>query len=153
MKRIQVSNMGADRNNVFTAITVGIRESDAIGVEQMTLITSRRNLINTNIGEILGGAMSTKLMNGNSISIASHGINLTYESVSTIQKITTPQIGLAFYVSTEDIQKLDELDFDVLIFVPWIDTDGTNWAMKWNAEIYVSNNQNTAIYLFPNVDD
>lgn len=153
MKRIHIPNMGAERNNFLTAIEIGTRECNIIGVKQMTLITPQKNLNTIDIGRLLGDAVSKKLMKGNSIPIDNYGINLTYESVSTIQKITTPQVGLAFYVSTKDIQKLDDLDFDVLIFVPWLDTEGTNWAAKWNAETHGSNNQETTINLSPEVVD
>jgi hypothetical protein len=153
MKRIHIPNMGPDKNNVSTAIAIGIRECKAMDIKQMTLITTLKNLNNIIIGELLGDAASKKLMKGNSIPIDNYGINLTYESVSTVQKITTPQVGLAFYVSTKDIQKLDELYFDVLVFVPWLDTEGTNWAVKWNAETHGSSNQDTAINLSPGVVD
>lgn len=145
--------MGPDENNVSTAIAIGIKECKAIGVQQMTLITPLKNLDNIVIGKLLGDAASKKLMKGNSILIDNYGINLTYESISTLQKIITPQVGLAFYVSTRDIKKLDDLYFDVLVFVPWLDTEGTNWAQKWNAETHGSNNQEIAIDLSTEVVD
>jgi hypothetical protein len=152
MKRIHLPNMGPDQNNVPTAIAIGIRECKAMGIKQMTLITPLKNLDNIVIGKLLGDAASKQLMKGNSIPIDDYGISLTYESVSTVQKIRTPQVGLAFYVSTKDIQKLDDLYFNVLIFVPWLDTEGDNWAIKWNAETHGYNNQETAIDLSPEAE-
>lgn len=137
MKRIHIPNMGPDASTIPTAIAVGVRECKEADSAELTLITPvKNNLDSIVIGEFLGCDVAKRLMKGDRVAIGDHGVSLTHHSVSTVQKTRTPSVGLAFYVSKDDIKKLDDLRFDTLIFVPWLDQDGVDWAQKWDAETH-----------------
>lgn len=137
MKRIHIPNCGPDPSNIPTAIATGVRECKLTGTTELTLITpAKDNLDAIVIGEHLGKEVSKRLMKGDKIKIGDQGVSLLHHSVSTVQKARTPSVGLAFYVSKDAIQKLDDLPFDTLIFVPWLDQEGVDWARKWDAETH-----------------
>lgn len=153
MKRIHIPKMGPDTSNIPTAIAVGVRECKQTGTTELTLITPvKDNLDSIVVGEYLGRDVSKRLMKGDKIKIGDHGVSLAYHSVSSIQKTKTPSVGLAFYVSKDAIQKLDDLSFDTLIFVPWLDEDGVAWAQKWDAETHGSSTVDSTISLPPEVE-
>jgi len=135
MKRIHLPNMGPVTGNIPKAIGAAVKECQSIGAQEVALITPLKNNLDTLvIGEFLGEAVAKRLMKGESIPIGKEGVSLIHGSVATITKGRPPRVGLAFYVSRGDIQKLDDLRFDVLIYVPWLDKDGQVWAAKWGAE-------------------
>lgn len=137
MKRIHIPNMGPDKSKISTAIAIGVRECKNAGTSDLMLITPlKNNLDSIVVGEFLGMDVSKRLMKGDKIPIANSGAFLSHHSVSTILKCASPKIALVFYVSTEDIKKLDDLMFECIIFVPWLDKDGKDWAQKWNAETH-----------------
>lgn len=154
MKRIHIPNMGPDQSNIPKAIAVGLREAIAWNSKNLTLITpTKDNLDSIVVGEFLGRDVSRRLMKNESVSVGDHGVSLTHESVSTVQKGRTPQVGLAFYVSKDHIKKLDDLHFDCLIFVPWLDTEGVEWAQKWDAETHGAETAGADINLLPQVSE
>lgn len=137
MKRIHIPNMGPDTSNIPTAIAVGLRECKLADTTELTLITpAKDNLDSIVVGEFLGKDVSKRLMKGEKIKIGDHGVSLIHHSVATIQKTRTPSVALAFYVSKNSILKLDDIPFDTLIFVPWLDKEGVEWAQKWDAKTH-----------------
>ena len=137
MKRIHIPNMGPDTSTIHTAIAIGVHECKQTGTADLTLITPVKNNLDTiAIGDFLGQDVAKRLMKGDRIVIGNYGVSLNHHSVSTIQKIRTPSIGLAFYVSKDDIKKLDALEFNTLIFVPWLNKEGVEWAQKWDAQTH-----------------
>jgi hypothetical protein len=135
MKRIHIPNMGPNEGNVTTAIAAAMKECREISATEVTLITPlKNNLDMLVVGHVLREAASKQLMKGLPVTIGDHGINLIHHSTSTVAKTRTPKVGLAFYLSTGDIKKLDALTFEVLLYVPWLDTDGVAWAAKWAAQ-------------------
>lgn len=154
MNRIYIPNMGPNLSTIPVALTIGIRECKLCGSDQLTLITSlKNNLDSIVVGEFLGEDVCKKLMQGERISIGDHGIALSHESVSTLQKHKTPKVGLAFYISKKDLKKLDELLFEHLIFVPWLDDEGIDWAKKWDAETHKGTTLDSKISLPPKVEE
>ena len=154
MKRIHIPNMGPDTSNIPTAIAIGVRECKQAGTTELALITPvKDNLDSIVVGEFLGRDVSKRLMKGDKIKVGDHGVSLTHHSVASVQKTRTPSVGLAFYVSKEAIQKLDDLHFDTLIFVPWLDKDGVAWAQKWDAEMHGGSSVDSSISLPPEVDE
>lgn len=152
MKRIHIPNMGPDTSNIPTAIAVGVRECKLAGSKELALITpAKDNLDSIVVGEFLGRNVAKSLMKGARIPIGDHGVSLAHHSVSTVQKTRTPSVGLVFYVSKEAIKKLDDLQFDTLIFVPWLDTEGVEWAKKWDAETHGGSTGDSAVSLPPEV--
>src|SRR2546425_11658413 len=120
MKRIHVPNMGPDAGTIPKAIAIGIRECEAIGAGALTIITpAKNNLDSIVIGDFLGRDVAKSLMKGDSVPVRDRGVELRHESVATVRKIAAPKVGLAFYVSEDAIRKLDDIQFDCLIFVPW----------------------------------
>lgn len=137
MKRIHIPNMGPDKSNIPKAINVGIKECKANTTDVLVLITPvKNNFDSIVVGEFLGKDVSKRLMKGDRVPISGQGVSLSHHSVSTIQKGRIPKVGIAFHVSFSDIKKLDNLQFDCLIFVPWLDMDGERWARIWDAETH-----------------
>lgn len=137
MKRIHIPNMGPDKSKISTAIAIGVRECKNSGTRDLSLITPlKNNLDSIVVGEFFGVDVSKRLMKGEKIPIGHSGLSISHYSVSTILKCAAKKIGLVFYVSNEDIKKIDDLMFECLIFVPWFDKDGEDWARKWNAETH-----------------
>lgn len=137
MKRIHIPNRGPDQLKVPIAIAIGIKECKNLGTDGLALITPLKdNLDSIVVGAFLGSDVSRRLMKGAKIPIGDHGVSISHYSVSTVLRSPSPRVGLAFYVSSKNIKKLDDLSFDCLIFVPWLDKDGKNWASKWGAETY-----------------
>jgi len=137
MKRIHIPNMGPNTANIPVAVAVAIRESKALGSDSVTLITPvKDNLDSIVLGDFLGRDAAKRLMKGSTVALGDYGVSLTHESVATMQKKRRASIGLAFYVSADSISQLDQLDFECLIFVPWLDKEGVKWAQKWNAETH-----------------
>lgn len=135
MKRVHIPNIGPNAENIPVAVAVAIREAKAIGSDTITLITPvKDNLDSIVLGDFLGRDIAKRLMKGGSVALGDYGVNLTHESTATMQKKRRARIGLAFYVSQDAILQLDQLEFDCLIFVPWLDKEGVEWAQKWNAE-------------------
>jgi hypothetical protein len=99
------------------------------------------------IGEFLGPIPTKKLMKGQAVPIGIKGISMRHEGVASVQKAATPKIGLVFYVSEQAILNLDDLNFDCLIFVPWLDADGKEWAAKWNAQTAAAKTEGAKIDL------
>ena len=154
MKRIHIPNMGPDTSTIPTAIALGVRECKQAGAAELTLITPvKNNLDSIGIGKFLGRDVAKRLMKGDRIPIGDQGASLTHHSVSTVQKARTPSVGLAFYVSKDDIKKLDDLRFDTLIFVPWLDNDGVEWAQKWDAETHGGSTTDSAVSLPTEVEE
>jgi hypothetical protein len=148
MKRIHVPNMGPDAGTIPKAIAIGIRECEAIGAGALTIITpAKNNLDSIVIGDFLGHDVAKSLMKGDSVPVGDRGVELRHESVATVRKIAAPKVGLAFYVSEDAIRKLDDIPFDCLIFVPWLDEDGEQWANKWNAETFQGKTEGAEIDL------
>lgn len=137
MKRIHIPNMGQNAENIPIAFTVAIREAKALGSDTITLITPvKDNLDSIVLGDFLGRDVAKRLMKGGTVALGDCGVSLMHESTATAQKKCRARIGLAFYVSKGSILKLDQLDFECLIFVPWFDQEGVEWAQKWNAETH-----------------
>jgi len=154
MKRIHIPNMGPDTATIPTAIAIGVRECKQANSAELTLITPVKNNLDTIvIGDFLGRDVAKRLMKGNRIAIGDQGVSLTHHSVSTVQKARTPSIGLAFYVSKDGIKKLDDLGFDTLIYVPWLDKDGVEWAQKWDAETHGGSTEDSSISLPSEVEE
>ena len=154
MKRIHIPNMGPDTSIIPTAIAIGVRECKQAGTTELALITPvKDNLDSIVVGEFLGRDVSKRLMKGDKIKVGDHGVSLTHHSVASVQKTRTQSVGLAFYVSKEAIKKLDDLRFDTLIFVPWLDKDGVDWAQKWDAETHSGSSVDSSISLPPEVDE
>jgi hypothetical protein len=148
MKRIHIPNMGPVDGNVTTAIAAAIKECQSMGASEVALITPIKNNLDTIIvGQVLGEAASKRLMKGDVVSVANTGIGLTHHSVGTVAKAKSLQVGLAFYVSPGDMKKLDSLRIDVLLYVPWLDKDGEEWAAKWGAETLGGETQDQEIDL------
>src|SRR3989339_425712 len=148
MKRIHVPNMGPDPVVVPKAFAIGLRECKAFSSAVLTIITPvKDNLDSIVIGDVLGRDAAKKLMKGYKVPIGDHGVSFRHESVSTVQKCATPRVAIAFYVSMDDIQRLDDLGFDCLIFVPWLDKEGEQWAAKWDAETMGAKTQDAAVIL------
>lgn len=148
MKRIHIPNMGPDQSTIPKAIAIGIRECKSLNRDQLTLITPvKDNLDSIVVGEFLGKEASKKLMKGGLIPLPGHDVSIGHESVASVQKRRTPSVGLVFYVSSDAIQKLDGLNFDCLIFVPWLDQDGIDWGNKWDAETIGASNQKAEVDL------
>lgn len=137
MKRIHIPNIGPNTANIPLAIAMAIRESKALGSDSITLITPvKDDLDSIVLGDFLGRDAAKRLMKGGTVALGDYGVSLTHESVATMQKMRRASIGLAFYVSTDSISVLDQLDFECLIFVPWLDKEGVQWAQKWNADTH-----------------
>lgn len=144
--------MGADSNNVKSAVAVAIREAKALGLDIITLITSvKNNLDRIVLGEFLGRDVAKHLMKGASVALGNYDISFTHESIATMKKKHRAQIGLAFYVSKDEILQLDQLEFECLIFVPHLEKEGVEWAQKWNAETHGMPATRTEVNLSQNI--
>lgn len=151
-KRIHVPNMGPDDRAIPVAIAVGVDQCKKLGLKTLTLITpAKDNLDSIIIGEFLGKEVCKKLMKGQTVAVGETGISVKHESVATALKTGDAGVGLAFYVSSDAIQKLDGKGFKCLIFVPWLDTDGTDWAAKWNAATHGGQTVGAEVRLPPEV--
>lgn len=146
--------MGPSTENIPTAIAIAIRECKTLGCDTVALITPvKDNLDNIVLGDFLGRDVAKRLMKGDTVALGNYGISLTHESVATMQKKRQARVGLAFYVSKDSIQKLDALDFECLIFVPWLDKEGVAWAQKWNAETHGGQTEGADVDLPATVTD
>jgi hypothetical protein len=135
MKRIHIPNHGPDEGNVTTGIATALNECQEIGATQIVLITPvRDNLDSIIIGRILGEPAAKRLMKGGVISIADSEVEIIHHSMTTAVKARNLRVGLVFYVSGDNMKKLDSLPFDVLLYVPWLTEEGQAWATKWGAE-------------------
>jgi hypothetical protein len=134
MKRFCLPNAGADLKNTQMAIALGIRECEKLGIQNFTVVVgTKKNFESTAIGKLLGNT-AKKLAKGDAVEVDSQGHKVQLESVATIQKLRPARVVIALNLSGDDIQKLDDLLIDVLIFVPWSKTEGDTWATKWAAE-------------------
>lgn len=142
--------MGATPENIPTALKIGIRECIALNSGILTIITPLRdNLHRGALGDFLGHNATKRLMKGGTVLLDKTRVVLAHESVATIKKKDNGRVGLAFYVSKDAIHELDQLNFDCLIFVPWLDAEGVAWARKWNAETHGAVTQGAAVDLLP----
>jgi hypothetical protein len=153
MKRIHIPNMGPDESKIPISIAIGIRECKSCGSDRLTIITPLKNLDSIIVGNLLGHDASKRLMKGEQVAIEEYGIFLMYHSMATVMKISTPSVGIAFYLSKKDIKKLDDLQFQSLIFVPWLETEGEEWSIKWGAETYGGSPLNSEIILPSQVEE
>jgi hypothetical protein len=127
-------NAGANLKNTQVAIALGIAECEKLGVQDFTVVVgTKKHFESTEIGKLLGDT-AKKLAKGDAVAVDSKGHKVQLESVATIQKIRTARVVIALHLAPDDIQKLDDLLIDVLIFVPWSETEGNTWAAKWAAE-------------------
>lgn len=148
MNRIMLPNNGPVMSKIPAGIALGIRECKNVHVDVLTLVTpARNNLDSIVVGEFLGEAVSKKLMKGNQVPLGDHGIVLEHESVTTALKKRTLKVAVAFYISGNDVKKLDARPLDALIYVPWMAEDGVAWATKWDAETHGDQTQNSEIDL------
>lgn len=125
MRKVHIPNVGSNVAVVTKAFAVGITECQAAQCGLLTIITRAKDKLDTKmVGEVLGEAKAQQLEKGDSVSIGISGIAIRQERVGTVQKTTTPRIGLVFYASKKNIQKLDDLNFKCLIYVSRRQTDG-----------------------------
>lgn len=144
--------MGPDPDNLPIAFAVGVRECRSLGAKELTIITPvSNNLDSIVVGEFLGQDASKRLMKGEKVPMGETGVRLTHKSTRTIGQAT--KVGLAFYVSNDAIRKLDDLDFGCLIYIPWADQDGEQWAKKWDAEPHSGKTTGADIALPPALVD
>ena len=137
MKRIHIANYGPDELNIKTALRIAFEECQSRKVDELAIITPKKdNLDHLVIADVIGRDVAELLVKGKKVEILDTGIFFSNYSVATVQKGTTPKVGLAFYLVSEYIKKLDALRFDCLIFVPWLEEEGKEWAAKWNAETH-----------------
>ena len=137
MNRILLPNRGPDIDKVPVAIALGIRECKRVGADTLTIVTpAKNNLDSIVVGDFLGDAVAKKLMKGNRVMVGNEGVALEHESVAAAVKKHSLRVAVAFYVSAEDMIKLDALHLQALIYVPWLETEGVAWASKWNAETH-----------------
>jgi hypothetical protein len=154
MRRIHLPNTGPDTEKISVAFALGLKEAQNLGCAEIALITPvKDNLDAIVVGEFLGQEASRKLMKGHAIPIGQSGVSIIHGSVASIQKEKISSVGIAFYVSSADIKKLDALLFSSLIYVPWLGTDGTEWAARWAAETIGEHSVNTSINLPAEVAD
>ncbi len=146
-------NAGANLKNSQVAIALGITECERLGVQDFTIVVgTKKHFESTEIGKLLGDT-AKKLAKGDAVTVDSKGHKVQLESVVTIQKIRTARVVIALHLAPDDIQKLDDLLIDVLIFVPWSETEGNTWAAKWAAETVGVPNAVHTIDLIPVVVD
>lgn len=137
MKRVHIPNTGPDQSKISMAIEIGLKECKNTETNHLILITPLKdNLESIAVGEFLGADVSKRLMKGEKVPVGENGITISHHSISTIKNCTAPKIGIVFYVSSNEIKKIDDLMFECLIFVPWLDKEGDAWAQKWNAETH-----------------
>lgn len=140
MKRFLLPNAGANLKNTQLAIALGIAECEKLGNQDFFVVVgAKENFESTAIGKLLGNS-AKNLAKGDAVAVDSQAHKVRLESVATIQKLQTAQVVIALHLAADDIQKLDDLPIDVLIFVPWSETDGNIWAAKWAAEIVLLEN-------------
>jgi len=134
MKRFLLPNAGANLKNTQVAIALGIAECEKLGVQDFTVaVGTKENFESTEIGKLLGNT-AKNLAKGDAVAVDSQGHKVKLESVATIQKLQAPRVVIALHLSADDIQKIEDLPIDVLIFVPWSEAEGNTWAAKWAAE-------------------
>jgi len=97
------------------------------------VVGTKENFESTEIGKLLGNTAKI-LAKGDAVAVDSEGHKVRLESLATIQKLHTARVVIALHLSADHIQKLESLPIDVLIFVPWSETEGNTWAAKWAAE-------------------
>ena len=154
MERIYLPNMGPNTDSIPIALALGIRECNRHHSAILTLVTPLKdNLDSIIIGEFLGEAVSKRLIKGEEVPLTGdvEGISLKHESMATVQRHQTPDVVLAFYLSSKHISALDGLNLKSLIYVPWLDDDGKKWASKWNAETHGKETTDSGINLQPEV--
>lgn len=147
MKRIMLPNMGPDMDKIPTAFALGVKECQRVESDVLTIVTPQKNLDSIVVGEYLGKAASKTLMKGQQFPVSQVGLLFEYESVATAVKKASAKVGVAFYVSADNLIKLDALPFESLIYVPWCENEGTAWAAKWNAETFGMQTNDGAIDL------
>jgi len=134
MKRLLLPNTGANLKNTQVAIALGIAECEKLGVQDFTVVAGTKETFeSTEIGKLLGDT-AKNLAKGEAVEVDSQGHKVQLESVATIQKLHTARVVIALHLSADHIQKLEDLPIDVLIFVPWSETEGNTWTAKWGAE-------------------
>jgi hypothetical protein len=133
MKRILLPNAGPNLRNTQMATAIGIAECEKLGIQDFTVVVATtQNFESTEIGKLLGKS-AEKLAKGEAIEVDSAGHKVQLGSVATIQQ-SPARVVIALHLTAEEMQKLDDLLIDVLIFVPWSETEGQTWADKWAAE-------------------
>jgi predicted RNA-binding protein len=136
MKRILFPNTGPDLRNTQKALILATVECEKLGIKDVTVVVgTKKNFESTAIGKLLGH-VAKKLAKGEVVSIDSDGHKVQLESVSTIQKLHTARVVIGLHLTPADIQKLDDLLIDVLIYVPFTEPEGLTWAAKWAAETF-----------------
>ncbi len=136
MKRICLPNQGPDTKNSQRAVALAIRECEALKVKEFTLVVAaKNNFESTVIGQFLGRS-AKKLVKGDLVPVDTAGNKVRLESVATMVKEHSAKVVLALHLTPADIQKLDDLWIDTLIYVPFNEADGQAWASKWDIETF-----------------
>lgn len=153
MKRFHIPNMGPDTANIPKAFALGVKLCEESGVNELTLvIPSKGNLSGIVVGEFVGEAASKRLTAGETVPLRG-SVYLRCESPKTLKNRSEPDIVLAFYISSDDLNVIDSLrGTQAAIFVPWLDTDGVAWQRTWNAEVPGQPTVETAPALDPTVE-
>lgn len=135
MKRIYIPSCGHDDNKVKMAIAVGLRECKNCGGRELSLITPvKDNLDTITVGKVLGRQTARRLMKGKRVTCQGTGVRLSHDSIRTVQQGRVGEVGIAIYLAEKDLRKLDDLCFDCLIYIPWVEGEGQEWAQRWAAE-------------------
>ena len=153
MKRFHIPNMGPDTANIPKGFALGLRLCEEFGSNELTLVVpSKGNLSSIVVGKFLGEPASKRLMAGETVTLGGN-VHIRCECPKTLKKRSEPDVVLAFYISSDDLNVIDSLHgTHAAIFVPWLDADGVAWQRTWNAEVPGQPVVETAPALDPTVE-
>lgn len=152
MERYLVPSEGPNTKSIDIAIKAAVKKAREIDCEHVHIITSVKKGLETNVvGKYLGRDVAMALSKGDGVPIKGLGISLVHDSVSTACRNSSALIGVALHVSIKNIEKLENVGFVYLVYVPWLNDEGIHWAQKWDVQAHGSIIQGAEVELTADV--
>lgn len=133
LKRILFPNKGEPKSPLKAAIFAAHKLAKECGINSISLITTVKKFSGV-AGEVLGPDVVRSLEKGTSIQLIP-GVSLSHQSVKTIARAQKPQIAVALYIDNEGMIEIEDLAIPNLIYVPFTEKEGADWAHKWDADV------------------
>ena len=121
MKKILIPNHGPNQETLSLAINKAIEECENFECNNFILVTPKKdNLESLYITTHLGRDNAKTLKKGGKVFIEGTNIFITHESSRTVESNSHNTIALAMHIPAKDIEKLSEMYFSCLIYIPWL---------------------------------
>jgi hypothetical protein len=99
-------------------------------------MSTKNNLSNSIVAQVLGGPVVKSLLKGNAVALGQGGPALTFYSTATFPRHTSLGVVIGAHISGEDQRKIEGVtDAKALIYLPWNEDEAREYLTTWHPTV------------------